>query len=471
MFNQVIQMIENQRTIKNPVTLSGVGLHTGKTVTLTFKPSEENTGIRFLRSDLDEEFFIEADAAFVSDTSRGTTLEKEGVKLLTVEHVLAAVTGLNIDNLIIETDCEEMPIMDGSSKFYVEVLEKTGTEEQDAPREYFEITESIKFYDPEKDCEFIAVPSDKYRISCMIDYNSKTLGSQYASLDNLDDFKDQIAPCRTFVFLHELEFLLQKNLIKGGDLSNAFVYVDRPMQQDELDRLAKLFNKPSVSVRNEGILNNLEPYFVNEAARHKLLDIVGDLTLVGTRIKGHIIASKPGHSSNVKFAREIKKLIKKKISEEHIPVYDPDKKPVYDINDITGLLPHRYPFLLVDKILEISDTHVVGIKNLTMNESFFVGHFPKEPVMPGVLQIEAMAQTGGILALSSVEDPENYNTYFLKIDNVKFKQKVIPGDTLIMKCSLITPIRRGICHMRCVGYVGSKIVMEAELMAQISKKH
>ncbi len=463
-------MIEKQRTIKAPAKVSGVGLHTGQTVNLTFRPARENTGIRFLRNDLEEEFFIEADANYVTDTSRGTTLEKEGVKILTVEHVLAAITGLNIDNVIVETNCMEMPIMDGSSKYYVDALEEVGILEQDMPREYFEITETIKFYDPEKNCEFIAVPSDKYKISCMIDYNSKVLGSQYASLDNISDFKKQIAPCRTFVFLHELEFLLKQNLIKGGDLSNAIVYVDRPMQQDELDRLATLFNKPSVSVRNEGILNNLEPYFTNEAARHKLLDIIGDLSLAGRRIKGHIIASKPGHSSNVKFAKEIKKLIKKKIAQDHIPIYNPDKKPVYDINDITGMLPHRYPFLLVDKIIEISDSHVVGIKNITMNESFFVGHFPKEPVMPGVLQIEAMAQAGGILTLSSVEDPENYNTYFLKIDNVKFKQKVIPGDTLILKCNLISPIRRGICHMRCTAYVGSKVVMEAELMAQISKK-
>jgi UDP-3-O-[3-hydroxymyristoyl] N-acetylglucosamine deacetylase / 3-hydroxyacyl-[acyl-carrier-protein] dehydratase len=463
-------MTEKQRTISTPVTISGVGLHTGQTVTLTFKPASENTGIIFKRTDLGEDFFIEADVNYVVDTSRGTTLEKEGVKLLTIEHVLAAVTGLGIDNIIVETDCPEAPIMDGSSKYYVEALLKAGIVEQEAPREYFEITETIKFYDPEKDCEIIAVPSDKYRISCMIDYNSKVLGSQYAALDNLEDFKDQIAPCRTFVFLHELEFLLKQNLIKGGDLSNAIVYVDRPVEQEELNRLATLFNQPTVSIRNEGILNNLEPYFSNEAARHKLLDIVGDLALAGIKIKGHIIASKPGHASNVKFAKEIKKLYKKKLAENHIPAYDPDKKPLYDINDITGMLPHRYPFLLVDKVIEMSDNHVVGVKNVTMNESFFVGHFPKEPVMPGVLQIEAMAQTGGILALSSVEDPENYNTYFVKIENVKFKQKVVPGDTLILKCSLISPIRRGICYMRCTAYVGSKVVVEAELMAQISKK-
>ncbi len=463
-------MIEKQKTILTPVTVSGVGLHTGQTVILTFKPAPENSGVRFLRTDLSEEVFIEADADYVVDTSRGTTIEKEGVKLLTVEHVLAAITGMDIDNIIVEVDCMEMPIMDGSSKYYVEALEKAGVKKQEAPRQIFEVKETVRFYDEEKDCEFIAIPADKYRISCMIDYNSKVLGSQFATLDDLSDFKDTIAPCRTFVFLHELEFLLSKDLIKGGDLSNAIVFVDRPVQQEELDRLAKLFNKPSVEVRNEGILNNLETYFANEPARHKLLDIVGDLSLAGRRIKGHIVASKPGHASNVKFAKHIKKLIKKKIAEEQIPSYNPDNKPVFDINAIKGMLPHRYPFLLVDKIIEISDSHVIGVKNVTMNEAFFSGHFPKEPVMPGVLQIEAMAQTGGILILSTVDDPENYSTYFLKIDNVKFKQKVIPGDTLILKCSLISPVRRGICHMRCVGYVGSKVVLESELMAQIIKK-
>ncbi len=463
-------MTERQKTIQKAVTISGVGLHTGQTVTLSFKPAPENSGIRFLRTDLEEEMFIEADADYVVDTSRGTTLEKDGVKLLTIEHVLAAITGLDIDNIIVEVDCVEMPIMDGSSKYYAEALENAGIKQQEAPRQYFEVKETIRFYDEEKDCEFIAISSDNYRISSMIDYDSKVLGSQFATLDKLSDFKEEIAPCRTFVFLHELEFLLNKNLIKGGDLSNAIVFVDRPIEQQELDRLAGLFNKPSVAVRNEGILNNLELYFENEPARHKLLDIVGDLTLAGKRIKGHIVASKPGHASNVKFARHIKKLIKKRMADELIPKYDPDQKPVFDINEIKRMLPHRYPFLLVDKIIEISESHVVGIKNITTNESFFTGHFPKEPVMPGVLQIEAVAQTGGILILSTVEDPENYSTYFLKIDNVKFKQKVIPGDTLILKCSLVSPVRRGICHMKCVGYVGSKVVMESELMAQIIKK-
>lgn len=462
-------MIDKQNTIKEPVTVSGVGLHTGQTVTLTFKPAPENTGVRFLRTDIPEEIYMEADADYVVDTSRGTTLEKEGVKLLTVEHVLAAITGMDIDNIIVEVDCLEMPIMDGSSRYYVEALASAGIQKQEEPRNYFEIKETIRFYDEEKDCEFIAIPAESYRISAMIDYKSKVLGSQFAVLNDLKDFQTQIAPCRTFVFLHELELLLSQNLIKGGDLSNAIVFVDRLVSQKELDRLAELFNKPSVEVRSEGILNNLETYFENEPARHKLLDVVGDLSLCGKKLKGHIVASKPGHASNVKFAKHLKKLIKQRKADDLIPTYHPDQKPVFDINAIKGMLPHRYPFLLVDKIIEISDSHVIGIKNVTMNESFFMGHFPNEPVMPGVLQIEAMAQTGGILILSTLEDPENYSTYFLKIDNVKFKQKVKPGDTLILKCELISPVRRGICHMRCLGYVGSKVVLEAELMAQIAK--
>ncbi len=468
-FKNRIKLIKMQKTIKNEVKVSGVGLHSGSQVNLTFKPAEEDSGIRFLRTDLSEQVYIEADADYVTDTSRGTTMEKNGIKILTVEHVLAAITGMDIDNIIVEVDAMEMPIMDGSSKYYVEALQRAGVETQQSPRWVFDIQETIRFYDEEKDCEFIAIPSDKYRISSMIDFNSKVLGTQYAVLNDISEFKDEIAPCRTFVFLHELEVLLNNNLIKGGDLSNAIVFVDRPIEQDELDRLAKLFNKPTVAVRTEGILNNLEPYFANEPARHKLLDIVGDLTLAGRKIKGHVVASKPGHASNVKFAKHLKKLIKKRLSEEHIPVYNADQKPVFDINGIKAMLPHRYPFLLVDKIIEISDSHVVGVKNVTSNEAFFNGHFPKEPVMPGVLQIEALAQTGGILILSTVEDPENYSTYFLKIDNVKFKQKVIPGDTLLLKCSLISPVRRGICHMRCVGYVGSKIVIESELMAQVIK--
>ncbi len=463
-------MNEKQKTIKQPAKVKGVGLHTGKTVTLTFRPAEENTGIRFLRSDIGEDAFLEADANYVVDTSRGTTLENDGIRVATVEHALAALTGMGIDNVIVEVDCPETPILDGSSRAYVEAIEEAGIVEQSALKEYFEIKEPIRFYHKEKDCELIALPDDQYRITCLIDYQSRVLGHQHSSLNHISEFKDQIAPCRTFVFLHELEYLLSKNLIKGGDLSNAIVFVDRQVSQEELDRLAKLFNRPSVAVRDEGILNNLEPYFVNEPARHKLLDVIGDLTLAGRPIKGHIIASKPGHASNVLFAKELKKHIKASLEQERIPKYDPDAKPIYDINQIKKFLPHRPPFLLVDKITEIGDSYVVGMKNVTMNEAFFIGHFPEEPVMPGVLIIEAMAQAGGILVLSTVEDPQNYNTYFLKIDKVRFKQKVIPGDTLVFKMSLIAPVRRGICHMRAVAYVGNKLVTEAELMAQISKK-
>jgi UDP-3-O-[3-hydroxymyristoyl] N-acetylglucosamine deacetylase / 3-hydroxyacyl-[acyl-carrier-protein] dehydratase len=463
-------MNEKQKTIKSTVTISGVGLHTGQEVTLTIRPASAGSGIRFLRTDIGEGAFLDANAGLVTDTSRGTTLESDGIRVATVEHVLAAITGMDIDNAIIEVDCPETPILDGSSKLYTDAISKAGTVEQEAFKDYFEIKEPIRLYHEEKDCEIIAVPSDDYRITCLIDYQSKVLGHQYASLDNISKFKDEISSCRTFVFLHELEFLLAKNLIKGGDLSNAIVFVDKPVHQEELDRLAHVLNKPSVAVRKEGILNNLELSFPNEPARHKLLDIVGDLTLAGKPIKGHIIARKPGHASNVLFAKLLKKHIKARIEQEQIPVYDPGKKAVYDINDIKRMLPHRPPFLLVDKIMEITDASVTAIKNVTMNEPFFVGHFPNEPVMPGVLQIEAMAQAGGILVLSSVADPENYNTYFLKIDNVRFKQKVVPGDTLIFKMNLLAPLRRGICHMRGVAYVGNKVVMEAEMMAQIAKK-
>lgn len=463
-------MIEKQKTIKSPVSISGVGLHTGKQVNLSIKPAPIDSGIRFLRTDMGEEAWLEADANFVVDTSRGTTLENNGIRVATVEHVLAAITGMGIDNAIIEVDCAETPILDGSSRFYTEAIQKSGVQDQEAIKDYFEVRSPIRLYHEEKDCEIIAVPSEQYRITCLIDYKSKVLGHQHATLNHISEFKDEISNCRTFVFLHELEFLLAQNLIKGGDLSNAIVFVDRPVTQKELDRLAEVLNKQSVDVRQEGILNNLELSFPNEPARHKLLDIVGDLSLAGKPIKGHIIATKPGHASNVLFAKLLKKHIKARIEEEQIPGYDPSIAPVYDINDIKRMLPHRPPFLLVDKIIDITDSSVTAIKNVSMNEPFFVGHFPKEPVMPGVLQIEAMAQAGGILVLSTVEDPENYNTYFLKIDNVRFKQKVVPGDTMVFKMNLMAPVRRGICHMRGVAYVGRKVVMEAEMMAQIAKK-
>jgi UDP-3-O-[3-hydroxymyristoyl] N-acetylglucosamine deacetylase/3-hydroxyacyl-[acyl-carrier-protein] dehydratase len=463
-------MSEKQKTLKEAVTISGAGLHTGQEVNITFRPAPVNHGFKFRRIDLPDAPVIDADADLVVDTSRGTTLEYKVVRVSTIEHALAALTGMDIDNALIDLDCQETPILDGSSKYYVEAIKNVGIIEQEAERVYFNITEVLRYSDPEKKTELLILPDDTFKVSVMIDYDTKVLGTQNAHLSHLNEFAEEISPCRTFVFLHELEFLIQNNLIKGGDLSNAIVFVNRLIDQSELDRLAKFFNKPKVEVLKEGILNNLELSFSNEPARHKLLDVVGDLTLVGTRIKGHVIASRPGHLANTQFARIIKQHIKHETSLPQVPKYDLNKPPLYDINDIKRLLPHRPPFLLVDKILSMSDHDVIGLKNVTMNEGFFVGHFPDEPVMPGVLIIEAMAQAGGIFVLSSVPDPENYITYFMKIDNVRFRQKVVPGDTLVFHLDLISPFRRGISHMRGIAYVGSKIVAEAELMAQISKK-
>ncbi len=462
-------MFEKQKTIKEPVTITGVGLHTGKTVKLTFKPSDKDSGIRFLRTDLGSEAFVSAEVNNVASTVRGTTLEEDGRRIATVEHVLAAIAGFEIDNIIIEVDAPETPILDGSAKPFADAISKAGIIEQEAAREVVEITETVKYINEEKGSEIIAIPSDRFRISCMIDFKTKVLGTQHASLDQMSDFKKEIAPSRTFVFLHELEQLLEGDLIKGGDLSNAIVFVDHKVGQSELNKMAILFNKPSIEIKDGGMLNNLDLYYNNEPARHKLMDILGDLTLTGKPFKAHIIANKPGHASNIEFVKKIKKYIKDKLASNDIPQYDPSAKPVFDINDIKRMLPHRYPFLMVDRIIEMSDSHVVGVKNVTVNESFFPGHFPGEPIMPGVLQIEAMAQTGGILNLSTLENPQDYNTYFLKIDNVKFKQKVVPGDTLIFRLDLMAPVRRGICHMRGKAYVGNKLVAEAELMAQLAK--
>ncbi|MEI6695051.1 MAG: bifunctional UDP-3-O-[3-hydroxymyristoyl] N-acetylglucosamine deacetylase/3-hydroxyacyl-ACP dehydratase [Bacteroidota bacterium] len=462
-------MTEKQQTIAKPALLSGTGLHTGENVSITFKPAPINFGYKFKRIDIENAPTIDADVDLVVDTSRGTTIESNGVKVSTVEHVLAAIFGLGIDNILIELDGSEMPILDGSSMPIVKALLEAGIVEQDAVKEYFEIKSNITYTDPDKKVEMVIIPSKEFKLSVLIDYELKVLNTQFASLNKLENFQTEIAPCRTFVFLHELEYLLSNNLIKGGDVNNAIVFVNRVMSKEELSRLANLFNKPSVEVLAEGILNNVELYFNNEPARHKLLDVIGDFALIGKRIKGHVIVSRPGHSSNVEFAKLIKKQIKLESVKKDTPQYDLNKPPLFDINKIRELLPHRPPFLLVDKILEMSETHVVGLKNVTMNEDFFVGHFPNEPVMPGVLQVEAMAQTGGIMALSSVPDPENYATYFMKIDNVRFRSKVVPGDTLIFRLDLLTPIRRGLCNMKGVAYVGTKIVMEAEMLAQIIK--
>ena len=463
-------MSEKQKTIKNSVSIDGVGLHTGKKVKLTFKPAPENYGYKFARVDLNSDVLVDADVDNVIDTARGTTLEQDGIRIDTVEHVLAALSGLQIDNVLVELNQSEAPILDGSSRIYVEKLLKAGIVQQKALKRYIELTSNLAYTDVENKVEILAIPSKEFKISVLIDYESKILTTQNATLSNINEFKDEIAPCRTFVFLHELEYLLNNGLIKGGDLNNAIVFVDRIISQEELDRLAKLFNKPRVEVLREGVLNNLELLHPNEPARHKLLDLIGDLALVGMPIKAHIIATRPGHLSNIQFAKLIKKQIRKPSRKSQTHTFDLNKPPLYDINKIQELLPHRPPFLFIDKILEMGPDYVVGAKNVTMNEPYFVGHFPGNPVMPGVIQIEAMAQTGGILALSTVEDPQHYITLFVKIEGVKFRNKVIPGDTVIFYNQLNAPIRRGLISMRGQAFVGQKLVMEAEMLAQIQRK-
>lgn len=462
-------MMVKQTTIRNEISLTGVGLHTGKDVKMIFKPAPANNGFTFIRVDLEGQPMIEANADYVVNTQRGTNLEKLGVKIQTSEHVLAAFVGCDVDNVIIELDASEPPIMDGSSKYFVEAIEKAGIVELEAERKYYVVKEVISFTDEATGSEILVMPSDDYQVTAMVDFGTKVLGTQNATMKSISDFKSEIADARTFSFLHELESLLENGLIKGGDLNNAIVYVDKEISPSTMENLKVAFGKEKISVKPNGILDNLTLHYPNEAARHKLLDVVGDLALIGTRIKGKVIANKPGHFVNTQFAKKMAKIIKIE-QRNHVPVYDLHQEPLMDIHKIMAMLPHRPPFLLVDKIFELSDTHVVGLKNVTMNEPFFVGHFPNAPVMPGVLIVEAMAQTGGILVLSTVPDPENYLTFFMKIDNVKFKHKVLPGDTLIFKCDLITPIRRGICHMQANAYANGKLVAEAELMAQIARK-
>lgn len=463
-------METKQKTIKQPMTITGNGLHTGKPVQLTFKPAPENYGYRFKRIDLPNAPEIPAIVDYVKETSRGTTLIKNDVRIATIEHCMAAVFASDIDNILIEIDAEEVPILDGSAKIFVETLEKAQICEQNATRIYFELSKTITYSNHELGIEYVAIPDTEMRFSVMTDYNTEVLNTQSASLLHLSDFNKEIAPCKTFCFVDELQQLIKHNLVKGGDLDNAIVFVNKILPDSEIAELQKVFNKPNVKVEKTGILNNCKLSFYNEPARHKLLDLLGDMALIGKRFNAHIIATKPGHTHNAIFAKKLKEALDEAAKQMSIPKYDPTVAPLYDINEIQKKLPHRPPFLLIDKIIEMTDTYVVGIKNVTMNEPFFVGHFPGRPVMPGVLQIEAMAQCGGILVLSTVPDPENYITYFMKIDNVRFRAKVEPGDTLVFRLELMSPIRRGLCQMSGKGYVGGNVVIEAEMLAQIVKE-
>ena len=460
---------EFQHTIAEDVSINGVGIHSGFTVEMTIKPAKPNTGIIFQRVDLPNQPSVKADVDNVVDTTRSTTIEANGARVSTIEHLMAALVGSGIDNALIEINAAEVPILDGSAAPFVEKIFKAGIKQQDAAKIYYTLQQNISFVDEEKKVEMVAMPYKEYRINTLIDFNSPVLGTQHASINQISEFKDQVAPCRTFCFFHELEYLMNHNLIKGGDINNAIVVVDNPVSEEQVKRIAKVFDKQDVKVNEGGILNNLELRFPNEPARHKLLDVIGDLALVGFPFKAHIIANRPGHSSNVAFAKKIKEHIKKIKNKQNIPFYDPSKPPVLDIHAIEKRLPHRYPFLLVDKIIEMNEKYVVAVKNVTYNEPFFQGHFPGNCVMPGVLQVEALAQTGGLLTIP--DDPENdYDTYFLKIDHCKFKNKVVPGDTMILKMELMNPVRRGICEMKGTIYVGEKLVAEADMVAQIVKK-
>jgi len=460
---------DKQHSLRSSATISGTGLHTGIMADLTLNPAKPGFGFHFQRTDLPDQPTIKADCDLVTDTSRGTTLENNGASVSTIEHVLAALVGMGVDNCLLEINGPEMPIMDGSSAPFVELIEKAGVLEQDVDKVWYSIDENIYYYDEDKRVEMLAMPAMDYQITTLIDFNSPVLGTQHAGLKTISSFKNEIAPCRTFCFLHELEMLLDKNLIKGGDVNNAIVIVDKAVDDKVMARLQKIFKKDKIEVKSEGYLNNLELRFPNEPARHKLLDVIGDLALIGYPIKARIIANRPGHRTNIEFAKKIKHYIKKNKYSKTIPFYNPALPPLYDQQFIEKTLPHRYPFMLVDKIIELSETHIVGVKNVTINEWFFQGHFPGNPVMPGVLQIEALAQCGGILAINLSGDGQ-YDTYFLKIDNCKFKQMVRPGDTLLLKMELSAPIRRGICEMKGTVYAGNKVCTEADMVAQIVKR-
>ncbi|MCP9237740.1 bifunctional UDP-3-O-[3-hydroxymyristoyl] N-acetylglucosamine deacetylase/3-hydroxyacyl-ACP dehydratase [Lewinella sp. JB7] len=460
----------NQRTIAGTASISGVGLHTGQQVNLTFKPAPTGHGVKFQRTDLEDQPLMNVDVNRVVSTERSTTLGGGSATVSTIEHLLSALCGLQIDNVLIEIDGGEVPILDGSASPYVEELQKIGFEEQDTPRDYFIVEEPITFRDESTGSEIVALPYDGFEVVSMIDFDSPVLGQQYATLRGYEDYAEEIAPCRTFVFLHELEALFEHDLIRGGDLTNAIVIADRHVPQPRLDALAKKMGKDTVEVTEQGILNTLDLKFHNEPARHKLLDVIGDISLLGVPIRGRILATKPGHRVNVAFTKLLKKAYLDQRRLKGRPQYNPNDEPVYNVEQILQIMPHRYPFLLIDKIIEKGENHIVGLKNLSFNEAFFQGHFPGNHVMPGVLQIEAMAQTGGLLVLTQQEDPGNWDTYFLKIENAKFKNFVVPGDTVLFKMELIAPVRRGICQMRGTAYVGNKVVSEADLVAQIVRR-
>lgn len=458
--------MEKQLTIKNKITLKGKGLHTGKVVEVNILPSEANSGIVFKRVDLETPVRIKAEAEAVSETSRGTTIEAKGVKVATIEHLMAALYASNIDNALIEISGEEVPILDGSAKYWLEAIEKSGVEELEAERKYYYLKEVVTYSDEQNDIELIAMPYDGFRVDLNIDFSPRIIGNQTSCLKNLSEFKEGFSNCRTFVFLDEIEQLLKLNLIKGGDLDNALIFVDKVLEAEQIQHLANVFGKDATEIKVEkGLLNNVKQNFENEPARHKLLDFIGDIALVGKPLKARFIIKRPGHKVNNLLSRKIKTIMEN----NGAPVYDPNKEPVYDIKAIKNLLPHRFPMLLIDKVIEIGEDYVIGLKNVTGNEDFFNGHFPQEPVMPGVLIVEALGQTGGVLALKDIEDPENYSTYFMKFEEVKFRNKVVPGDTLLLKLTLTEPIRRGIVKMKGEAYVGNRLVVEAQLMAQVAK--